>query len=425
MQNDNSSALQNWQVRRIGNDCAIGDGIHAKIKRQSTGVLYLTAKNLKPRGLDLSKIDYISEADFEKYFCNNIQAFRKPQAGDVLVGIIGSIGEPYLVQPEDRFGISSSVAILRPNPKILYPQYLYYWVKNPIFQNAMHGLKAGVVQCYVSLEALKSLPLYYPSLEKQQKIAAILSDYDALIANNERRIKLLEQMAQTIYYQWFVKWHLSDVEFLPATQQQKATTGQDIFPVGWDIKPIGEAIETLSGDTPSRKKPEYWANGTLTWYRTTDLTASNTMFISQSAYKITQLGRRNSKIRMFPPNSVMMTSRATIGVAAISTTEACTNQGFITCIPNDRLSAYYIYFWILQNRERIFNLASGLMYREINLGWFRKLPIVIPDAVTHHHFIETLEPLGQELQNLQAKNMNLCGCRKLLLYHLMAGKVDV
>ncbi len=415
----------NWTQKRIGEVCLVGDGTHAKIKRQDQGILYLTAKNIKPGRLNLAKVDYISETDFDRYFCNSIQSIRKPEAGDILFGIIGSIGEPYLVQPEDSFGISSSLAILRPNQAILWSPYLYYWVKSPIFQNALQARKAGVVQCYISLDALKRMPLVYPDLGSQQKIAAILTDYDDLISNNQRRIQILEQMAQSIYHEWFVKWRIPNLEWRKATDEEQQITGKELFPVGWAIEPIGNAIATLSGDTPAKKKPEYWANGTLVWYRTTDLTTEGTMFISGSTHKITELGRQRNKIRTFPPYSVMMTSRATIGVVAINTTTACTNQGFITCIPNERLSAYYLYFWIGENRDRIFNLASGLMYREINLGWFRQLPIAIPDSATHRHFIETLDPICQQIETLQAKTTNLKLTRELLLNQLLSGEVDL
>jgi hypothetical protein len=73
----------------------------------------------------------------------------------------------------------------------------------------------------------------------------------------------------------------------------------------------------------------------------------------------------------------MMTSRATIGVTAINTRPACTNQGFITCVPNEALSLYQIYFWISENKEKILMLASGATFKEINKTTFRELPILV------------------------------------------------
>ena len=123
---------EGWEVKTIGDACLVGDGAHAKIKRQTSGVLYLTCKNLKEGGLDLSKVDYISEEDYNKYFRDNSKALTKLKADDVIFSIIGTIGEPYLVKPKDYFGISSSVAILRRNKSVLYTNYLYYWVKSHI-----------------------------------------------------------------------------------------------------------------------------------------------------------------------------------------------------------------------------------------------------------------------------------------------------
>jgi type I restriction enzyme, S subunit len=180
---------EGWEVKTIGDACLVGDGAHAKIKRQASGILYLTCKNLKEGGLDLSKIDYISEEDYNKYFREDSKALTKLKAGDVIFSIIGTIGEPYLVKLKDYFGISSSVAILRRNKSVLSTNYLYYWVKSEIFQNALYGIKGGVAQGYVSLEMIKSLPLYYPKLLIQNQFdvhaSSILSLIDFLTQKND------------------------------------------------------------------------------------------------------------------------------------------------------------------------------------------------------------------------------------------------
>ena len=87
-----------WTVSKIGEYCLVGDGAHAKIPRQESGVMYLTSKNFKPEGVDLSKIDYISTHDFERHFRKGSKAVTMPEPSDVLVSIIGSLGEPYVVR---------------------------------------------------------------------------------------------------------------------------------------------------------------------------------------------------------------------------------------------------------------------------------------------------------------------------------------
>lgn len=149
------------------------------------------------------------------------------------------------------------------------------------------------------------------------------------------------------------------------------------------------------------------------------------MFIDESSRKINQLGLENSSAKMFPAYSVMMTSRATIGVVSINTTPACANQGFITCIPNERLSKFFIYYWILQNLELIDRLSSGATYKEMRKSTFRELYILVPDEEIHRKFVDLVEPLGSQILNLQRRNAVLRETRDLLLPRLISGEVSV
>jgi type I restriction enzyme S subunit len=217
-----------WNDLRLGDCCTVGDGAHASIARRESGVMYLTSKNFKPHGLDLSKVDFISEEDFQRHFRESSKAITKPVLGDVLVGIIGSLGEPYIVRATDCIGLSSSVAIVRPNQKALLPEYLYYWIRGATFQSAVYGIKGGVAQSYLSLEMIKSLPVRFPSLSLQRGIIDILSAYDDLIENNTRRLKILEQIAQMLYREWFVNFRFPGHEQVNMVESELGEV-----PQGW------------------------------------------------------------------------------------------------------------------------------------------------------------------------------------------------
>jgi type I restriction enzyme S subunit len=118
----------------------------------------------------------------------------------------------------------------------------------------------------------------------------------------------------------------------------------------------------------------------------------------------------------------MMTSRATIGVTAINTRAACTNQGFITCVPNERLDVYQIYYWLAENKSKLIALASGATFKEINRSTFRQLPIAVPDTGLVSAFAQQLEPIGTQLENLLSKNQILRHTRDLLLPQLFSGQ---
>lgn len=198
-----------------------------------------------------------------------------------------------------------------------------------------------------------------------------------------------------------------------------------MIPEGWDVKAIGSVVETLGGGTPSTQNNEFWDDGDVLWYSPTDLTTARTIFVTDSAKKITRLGLKSSSARLFPPYSVMMTSRATIGVIAINTLPACTNQGFITCIPNQLLSTYQIYHWLLDNKEKIISLASGATFKEINRTTFRQLPILIPQENIAHRFNTTVAPIYKQVEVLTKSNQNLRRTRDLLLPKLVSGEIDL
>lgn len=144
-----------------------------------------------------------------------------------------------------------------------------------------------------------------------------------------------------------------------------------------------------------------------------------------SSSKITSLGLRKSSARLFPPFSVMMTSRATIGAIAINTREACTNQGFITCIPNHRFPLYLLLHWLRDNVEMFISLASGATFKEISKGVFKEIKLLVPRQDIVERFEHTVGPMMHQSLLLQRKNANLRAQRDLLLPKLVSGEIDV
>lgn len=278
----------------------------------------------------------------------------------------------------------------------------------------------GATQDNLSVETLLSFKIPTPPIETQQKISKIISAFDDLKQNNTRRIAILEQMARMIYQEWFVNFRF------PGHEQAKFVESPlGRIPEGWQIKTVGESFEILGGGTPSKEVPEYWQDGNINWYTPSDLTSAGTMFMEESGNKISELGLKKSSARMFPPYSVMMTSRATLGVVSINTTPACTNQGFITCIPNREVPLVCLYFWLKENTRTFINMASGATFKEISKSVFRTIEMVIPPRQVSEKYSQLVEPLTRQLLNLQKRNKTLKQTRDLLLPKLISGQLDV
>src|SRR5207249_5328747 len=118
-------------------------------------------------------------------------------------------------------------------------------------------------QVRMALGELKKFTTDYPSIDDQCKIAAILSAYDALIETNQRRIALLEKLAEEIYREWFVRLRF------PGHEKAKVVKG---VPEGWNLVKLENAFKFTGGGTPSKEIDRYWNDGDVNWFTPSDIT---------------------------------------------------------------------------------------------------------------------------------------------------------
>lgn len=409
----------NWQTVPLGTLADFRNGINYTKKNFGKGIKVINVRNFQDYSYatfdDLDEVNLIRVIKEEDLLKKNDIIFVRSNGNRQLIG-----RSLFVSDVKEKVVHSAFTIKVRFNSNKVIPRFYAYLFRTSLIRQTLSAHGSGTNISNLNQQILSNLPVPLPTLSTQNKIVNIISAYDDLIENNTRRIKILETMAQTLYQEWFVKFRF------PGHGQVKMVESElGLIPEGWEVKPINEVVETLGGGTPSTKKPEYWNDGDITWFSPSDLTAANSMFINESSKKINSLGLKKSSAKLFPAYSVMMTSRATIGVVSINTKAACTNQGFITCIPNDKLSMYLIYYWLIDNKDKIINLASGATFKEINKTTFRQIPIAIPETEIQNLFIQLLEPIFKQVENLQLKNDNLRETRDLLLPKLISGQIDV
>lgn len=283
----------------------------------------------------------------------------------------------------------------------LDPEYLMMWFRRPEFDRYARFKSHGSAREIFDWEEMCNTLLPIPHITKQREIVKEYNTIQNRIALNQQLIQKLEETAQAVYREWFVEG--VDLENLPE---------------GWRVSKIGIEVETLGGGTPSTDIDEYWKGGDVLWYSPTDITNNNSVFIFDSSNKITETGLKNSSAKLFPANSLMMTSRATVGKLAINTKEATTNQGFITMIPTKELNVFYLYCWANTQIEEIINLASGSTFLEISKSDFRNLVIIVPEEKINKVFKKTIEPIFELIKTQTLENQKLTELKELLLSKL-------
>lgn len=304
------------------------------------------------------------------------------------------------------------------NKEQLETRYLYFALRPQL--EHLRSISTGAATKFLTLTILREIEIACPPIGVQRHIASILSAYDDLIENNTRRIAILEEMARRLYEEWFVHFRFPGCE-----QVRMVESDLGLIPEGWEVATVDDTFDLLGGGTPSRVVPEYWEGGTINWYSPTDLTRAGSAFMDCSGERITALGLAKSSARLFPPYSVMMTSRATLGVIAVNTTEACTNQGFITCLPNAKFPLWMLYQWLKANVETFISLGTGATFKEITKGVFRTIKLAIPPENISSDYQTLAEPMMGLILRLQRKNTNLRAQRDLLLPKLISGEINV
>lgn len=296
------------------------------------------------------------------------------------------------------------------------PQFVYYFLQTlPLAQ-----LDAGASNPTLNRNHAHLLPVIVPDPDTQSRIADVLGAIDDLIENNRRRVEILEQMARAIYREWFVKFRYPNREGVPLVD-----SALGLIPEGWGVSTCGAELNFTGGGTPSKAEPAYWNEGTVQWYTPSDLTKNGWRYTAGSALRITELGLAKSSARAFPAGSVLMTSRATLGVLAIATTEATTNQGFITILPDTRWTPGFVREWLDSNAAELAALGTGATFKEITKGAFKTFPFVVPDQAVLDAHRNSTEPLEAQIHILEQESRNLTALRNLLLPKLVTGKIDV
>lgn len=136
----------------------------------------------------------------------------------------------------------------------------------------------------------------------------------------------------------------------------------------WPEVALGDVAEVVSGATPRTSIAEYWG-GDICWVTPKDLSELGTSRIADTPRKLTAAGLASCGATVLPRNSVLLSSRAPIGLVSINSVPMATNQGFKSLVPRrDRLDHGYLYWWLRSNRSLLESLGRGATFKEISKG---------------------------------------------------------
>jgi len=192
----------------------------------------------------------------------------------------------------------------------------------------------------------------------------------------------------------------------------------------WKTCTIADLGMVVGGATPSTKEAENYDGGTIAWITPKDLAGYSERFISHGERDITETGLHSCSAQMMPRHSVLFSSRAPIGYVAIAENELCTNQGFKSVVPNENTDYMFLYYLLLNNRQRIEHMGSGTTFKEVSGKTMRSIEVRVPESKEEQIRISSiLSTIDDKIEENERINKNLFAQVMALYKHFFTESV--
>jgi type I restriction enzyme S subunit len=253
-----------------------------------------------------------------------------------------------------------------------------------------------------------------------------------LISERKRRFDTLnhnlEAPAKQLYDYWFVQFDFPDENGRP----YKSSGGKMVWneklkreiPASWETKEVDDIADVYNGATPSTID-ELNYGGDIVWITPKDLSDQKQKFIYKGERNISQVGYDSCSTHLLPSNTILMSSRAPIGLLAIAKKELCTNQGFKSFVPKYGNTAIYLYYYLQYHIRQIEQLGTGTTFKEVSREDIIKFPILNPSDNILDLWEKRVSALNDKQLEIQKENENLTKQCDELLPLLMNGQVSV
>ena len=331
-----------------------------------------------------------------------------------------------------KFWVNNHSHVVRGIPEVADDYFLMSYIQSA----NISGYITGTAQPKLSQRNLKAIRLPLPPFPIQRKIAAVLSAYDDLIENNTRRIKILEEMAQAIYREWFVEFRFPGHEQVPMVESELG-----LIPQGWEVKKVEEFVTNHIGGGWGKEDEDSKHIVPAYVIRGTDF--SEVRHLAVDTCPLRYHTQSNFKSRELKPNDIVMEISGGgkdwgVGRSILVTPQlisafdkpAICASFCKKLVLNEIIFSPLIFIMHLQEAYNTRNLelyelrSTGIRNFQFPV-FLQREQLPVPLLSTQRQFATQIQPLIDSIQNLGTKNANLRQTRDLLLPKLISGEIDV
>ena len=330
---------------------------------------YITSKNIKGRKIDFQNTKYINEHVYQE-----LSRTRCIVENDILISMIGTIGEAAIVKQEDLFFYGQNMYILRLNNKLVNHKFFLYYFTAPFILNSLLSKKNSSNQGYLKAGQIENLKIPIPPLSIQTEIVKILDALTAL--TSELTSELTLRRKQYEYY------------------REKLLSEEELRKAGVEWRTIDEIFHLKNGYTPSKSIKEYWENGSIPWFRMEDI-RENGRILNTALQKVSESAVKGGKL--FPANSIILSTTATIGEHALVQVEHLSNQQLTNFSIKEEFLKYldikfaFHYFFLIGHQiKKSANFSSLPIVSSKDL---KKIQMPIPPLSVQTEIVKILDAL--------------------------------
>ena len=411
--------MRSWPIKKMKELCKITSS--KRIFRSDyvmEGVPFYRGKEITEKfngNLDVTTELFITKEKFDEIK----HKFGAPEPGDVLLTSVGTLGSVYVVKLGDHFYFKDGNITWFRNLSDLDSNFFFYWLSSPQGKGELQKCTIGSSQSAFTIVLLKGMTISLPPLPTQRKIASILSAYDDLIENNLRRIKILEEMAQNLYREWFVKFRFPGHEKIKFVD---SSLGK--IPEGWEVESLSDLVSTQYGYTESAQKNNIGPK----FLRGKDI--NKTSYIDWHAVPYCPISSKSLRKYQLSVGDIVVIRMADPGKIGIVEEEV--NAVFASylvrlSITSTKLLPYYLFYLLTDKRYQgyITGVSTGTTRKSASAGVLTGISLVIPPEPVLLLFEDNIKGLRKLITNLLSTQRVLRQTRDLLLPKLISGKLDV
>ena len=394
--------MSEWKEYKLGEIADVQTGPFGSQLHQSdyvdVGIPSIMPVNIGERmNISTEKIVYITEKDAMR-----LSRYRV-QNGDIVYSRRGDVEKcAYINESEEGWLCGTGCLRIRIDSAHADSKFVAYYLSTEDMKSWISNNAVGTTMPNLNSSILQQVPLSLPSLDEQKRIASILCSLDDKIDLLNRENATLEAMAETLFRQWFI-------------EEAKEN---------WEEGKLGDILSVKGGTTPSTKESRYW-DGDIAWTSPRDITTLSGIYLFKTEKTISEAGLKQISSGLLPKGTMLMSSRAPVGVLAFAEIPLAINQGYIAIIDDKGYAKEFIYLWLKANMDLVHSYSNGSTFMEISKSAFKSLDITIPSQKEVSDFVTMIKPYFDKIKMNEEEIRLIAKQRDILLPKLMSNEIAI